>query len=381
MMYQKVTKGSIEKLQGLVTEKMIRRSRVLLVVLASIGFIWGGTQASAQEWKQVLAAAKREGKVVIAGVTGARARSVLKDAFQSKYPEIKVDYTGLPGRSKIARIMMERRVGQKLWDVWFSGTGSSTAFKNTGALQDIRPALILPEVKGDKYWYGGFDFAFIDKEKKYLFAYSNILRAPVYINRSIIPSSQISSARQLLDPKFRGKIAIVDPRRGGGGRASVTALRLAYGDEFAKKLLTKQAPVFNTNYRQTAEWVVRGRYPIIIGSSRKQFQEFWAQGLGKGIEVLPSDSNMMGSDTSIVGLIEGTPHPNAARVYINWLLSKNAQELYAKATATNSRRTDVEPVHPESFPKPELLNQYIRQNEAFVVESTKTMRLARGWIK
>ncbi len=113
----------------------------------------------------------------------------------------------------------------------------------------------------------------------------------------------------------------------------MTALRLAYGDEFAKKLLTKQAPVFNTNYRQTAEWVVRGRYPIVIGSSRKMFTEFWAQGLGKKIVVLPSDSNMMGSDTSIVGLIEGTPHPNAARVYLNWILSKNAQELYAKATS------------------------------------------------
>jgi len=381
MMYLKVTKGSIEKLLGTVTEKMIRLSRVLVVVLAGMAFILGGTWASAQEWKQVLAAAKREGKVVVAGVTGARARSVLKDAFQSKYPEIEVDYTGLPGRSITPRIMMERRVGRKLWDIWFGGGGSSIALKNEGALQDLRPALILPEVKGDKYWNGGVDFSFIDNEKKYLFAYSGYLQPQAFVNRSSIPSSQISSTRQLIDPKFRGKIAINDPRRGGPGVTRVTALRLIYGQEFTKKLLTQQDAVFNRNYRQTAEWVIRGRYPIVIGSSRMHVQEFWAKGLGKDVVTLPSEAEIMGSGTGHVGLIEGAPNPNAARVYLNWILSKNAQELYAKATSINSRRTDLEPVHPATFPKPELLSKYLRQDEAFVAEQRKTSRLARSWIK
>ncbi len=381
MVYPKVTTGSFEKLQGTVTEKMIRLSRDLVVVLTSMAFILGGTRASAQEWKQVLAAAKREGKVVVAGVTGVSARSVLKDAFQSKYPEIEVDYTGLPGRSITPRIMMERRVGRKLWDIYMGGGSSSMALKNEGALQNLRPALILPEVKGDKYWNGGVDFSFIDKEKKYLFAFSGYLQPQAFVNRSSIPSSQLSSTRQLIDPKFKGKIVINDPRRGGPGVTRVTALRLIYGQEFTKKLLTEQDAVFNRNYRQTAEWVVRGRYPIVVGSSRMHVQEFWSQGLAKDVVTLPSEAEIMGSGTGHVGLIEGAPHPNAARVYLNWILSKNAQELYAKATATNSRRTDVEPVHPESFPKPELLNQYIRQNEAFVAEGTKTMRLARGWIK
>jgi len=381
MVYLKVTKGSFEKLQGMGAEKMIRLSRVLVVVLAGMAFIWGGTRASAQEWKQVLAAAKTEGKVVVAGVTGARARSVLKDAFQSQYPEIKVEYTGLPGRSITPRIMMERRVGRKLWDIWFGGGGSSIALKNEGALQNLRPALILPEVKGDKYWNGGLDFSFIDKEKKYLFAFSGYLQPQAFVNRSSIPSSQISSTRQLIDPKFRGKIAINDPRRGGPGVTRVTALRLIYGQEFTKKLLTEQDAVFNRNYRQTAEWVVRGRYPIVVGSSRMHVQEFWAKGLGNDVVTLPSEVEIMGSGTGHVGLFEGTPHPNAARVYLNWVLSKKAQYLYAKATSINSRRADLDPVHPETFPKPELLNKYLRQDEAFVAEQRKTSRLARRWIK
>ena len=63
MVYLKVTEGSFEKLQGMVTEKMIRLSWVLVVLLTSMAFILGGTRASAQEWKQVLAMAKKEGKV------------------------------------------------------------------------------------------------------------------------------------------------------------------------------------------------------------------------------------------------------------------------------------------------------------------------------
>ncbi len=374
-------KESFEKLQDMATKKMIRLPRVLVVVLTSMTFIWGGARAGAQEWKQVLAAAKKEGKVVVAGVTGASARSVLKDAFQSRYPEIRVEYTGLPGRSITPRIMMERRVGKKLWDIWFGGGGSSIALKNEGALQNLRPALILPEVKDDKYWYGGHDFSFIDKEKKYLFAFSGYLQPQAFVNRSSLPSSQISSTRQLIDPKFKGKIAINDPRRGGPGVTRVTALRLIYGLEFTKKLLTKQDAVFNRNYRQTAEWVVRGRYPIVVGSSRMHVQEFWAQGLAKDVVTLPSEAEIMGSGTGHVGLIEGTPHPNAAKVYLNWLLSKNAQELYAKATSVNSRRSDLDPIHPPTFPKPELLNQYLRQDEAFVAEQRKTSRLARRWIK
>jgi len=381
MVYLKVTKRSFDKLQGMVTEKMIRLSRDLVVVLASMAFILGGTRASAQEWKQVLAAAKREGKVVIAGPTGANARSVLKDKFQSKYPEIKVEYTGLPGRSITPRIMMERRVGKKLWDIWFGGGGSSMALKAKGGLQNLRQALILPEVKGGKYWYGGFDFSFIDKEKKYLFAFSGYLQPQGFVNRSGIRSSELSSARQLLDPKFRGQIAMHDPRRGGPGSSRLTSLMLAYGQEFIKKLLTEQKVVFSRNFRQVAEWVVRGRYPIVIGPSPTHLQGFWAQGLGKTVEILPSEPEVFTAGVGHIGLIEGAPHPNAAKVYINWSLSKNGQELYAKATATNSRRTDVDPVHPETFPKPELLKQYIRQDQAFLIDQRKVQRLSRGWIK
>jgi len=381
MVYLKVTKRSFDKLQGMVTEKMIRLSRDLVVMLASMAFILGGTRASAQEWKQVLAAAKREGKVIVAGPTGANTREILKDKFEAKFPEVQVEYSGLPSRSRIPRILVERRAGKKFWDIHIGGGSGAFALKNEGALQDLRPALILPEVKGDKYWYGGLEFGFLDKEQKYVYGFHGNLQETVWINRTSIPPSQLSSPKQIIDPKFKGKIAIDEPRTGGPGISRMTALMMAYGEDFIKKLLTEQDAVIVRNYRQIAEWAVRGRYPIVIGLSAQMMQEFWEQGLGKDVKVIRPKAAVWSVSAAALSLMEGAPHPNAAKVYINWLLSKEAQELYAKATASNSRRTNVAPVNPDIFPDPKRLNQYIKQDEVFENSARKTKRLARSWIK
>ena len=82
-----------------------------------------------------------------------------------------------------------------------------------------------------------------------------------------------------------------------------------------------------------------------------------------------------------VMLLEGAPHPNAAKVYINWLLSRSTQERLAKAIGDNSRRTDVAPADLRTFPDPKRLHQYIRQDEGWVEKIQKAMELAQAWIK
>ena len=103
---------------------------------------------------------------MVAGDAGASLRSVMKD-FQHSFPEIQLEFSGVTGRDFAPRLLSEQRVGQFLWDLRFGGAGTNiSVLKARGALQELRPVFILPEVKEDKYWYGGFDFGFIDKEKK-----------------------------------------------------------------------------------------------------------------------------------------------------------------------------------------------------------------------
>jgi iron(III) transport system substrate-binding protein len=338
--------------------------------------------ANAQEWDQVLAAAKREGKVVVSGVTGEEARKALTQEFEAKFPEIKLEYTGLTGREIAPRILAERRAGQKLWDVMITGANTiNRVFKPAGALGDLRPALILPEVKGDRQWYGGLDFGFVDREKKYTYAFVSYVQIPVRVNRTTISSSELSSPKQLIDPKFAGKISMDEPRAPGSGAASLAVLMTAYGEDFVKRLLTDQRLVFTRDKRQQAEWLIRGRYPVAIGVAGNTLVEFRARGLGKDLEVMRTPVQLLNFGNGTLALMEGAPHPSSARVYINWVLSKAAQEPFARATLQNSRRTDVPVVDAESLPNPEILKQSLRNDEAWEETHEKAVQLAKSLIK
>jgi iron(III) transport system substrate-binding protein len=337
----------------------------------------------AQEWAQLVAETKKEGRVVVAEVTGATARKVLKDEFEAKFSQIHVEYSGLTGREIGPRILAERRAGKKLWDVYIGGPNTPiSVFKPIGALLNLHPAFVLSDVKENRYWHDGLDFGFTDHERRYVYAYTANIRPPVWVNQTGIPSREFSHPRQFLDPKFRGKIAMNDPRAAGSGVADLAALMTAYGEDFIRRFLTEQGLVFTRNLRQLAEWVVRGRYPIALGTSESNLADFRAQGLGKDIEwVTAPEVETWKSASGNVTLVEGGPHPYAARVYLNWLLSKNTQELWSQAIGYNSRRTDVPPVAPEIFPKTERLKQYIRNDEAWDKTREKAMQIAKNLIK
>jgi iron(III) transport system substrate-binding protein len=101
------------------------------------------------------------------------------------------------------------------------------------------------------------------------------------------------------------------------------------------------------------EFVVRGRYPIGLGMTTAVLESFRKEGLGTSVEgvelrdVAPSNPGF-----GTVSIFNNAPHPNAAAVFVNWLLSREGQAGYAQATLENSRRTDVAPSNPSAMPAP-----------------------------
>jgi ABC-type glycerol-3-phosphate transport system substrate-binding protein len=79
--------------------------------------------------------------------------------------------------------------------------------------------------------------------------------------------------------------------------------------------------------------------------------QFQAQGLGQNIKRFDGDIKALSGDTGFgtVSLMDKAPHPNAAKVYINWLLSKAGQSEWGKVLR-NSRRLDVAPGQPSEVP-------------------------------
>ena len=107
-----------------------------------------------------LAAAKKEGKVVVNTFPGDGYKRALK-AFTQAYPDIKLEHTGLHSQDFAPRILQERQANLFTWDVVTIPTSTALqVLRPAGVWDPMRPAIVLPEVKDDAGWEGGFERGF-----------------------------------------------------------------------------------------------------------------------------------------------------------------------------------------------------------------------------
>jgi len=300
-----------------------------------------------------VAAAQKEGEVDVHGGPGKVYEDALTLGFARAFPGIKINYLGASGRDTIPKIMREREAGIYNWDVYTGGTTSTVeTLKPAGAFQPLRPALVLPDVLDDSKWFGGLDGEWMDKEHKYVLGFEASVTPIGLVNWDHLAPADLKTAQDLMKPQFAGKIVWDDPRRPGEGVDVAQRFLLNFGEDFLARLFTEQKIVYSSVTRQTAEWVVRGTYPVGLGTSFEGIKPFTDQGLGQNIGALnvPLPHPGRGAGYGTVALMDHAPHPNAAKVYINWLLSKAGQSDWTKTTQ-NSRRLDVPRPQPDNFPQ------------------------------
>src|SRR5690348_12303887 len=134
------------------------------------------------------------------------------------------------------------------------------------------------------------------------------------------------------------------PRRPGPGQATFIFFYLQpdLGVDFIKALATQNITIQN-DYQQEIDMIGQGRAPMLIGGVDYLAEARIKQGAPIGI--VPAPQLKEGTDVSSasgdVSLVSQAPHPNAARVYINWLLTKDEQTAYAKANDFTDSRADV----------------------------------------
>jgi iron(III) transport system substrate-binding protein len=354
------------------------RMSVAATSLLLIGGLWAGYGAQAialssqeelaegsadwkAEWDKVLAAAKKEGAISVAGPAQAAERAVIAK-FRDAYPDIKLHYTGLSSGSFLSRVTVERQGGNYEWDVMVGGPSSFFDFIKKGFFQPLAPLLILPDVADDRTWLGGVRDGFQDDDEKYVFAFTTYITNQIKVNRTVIPESQLDNVEQLLDPKWKGKIVFYDPRGGGAGSTALSMLYKELGADKIKTLLVDQQPLFSTDKRQFTEWIIRGEYPIGIGIVDAYLTPFLEHGIGKNVINLKSKIEVITTGSGTVVVMDRNPHPNASKVFVNWLLTQTVQTDWAKSAATNSRRLDVASGSPETRPDPAKLDNYLNFN-------------------
>jgi iron(III) transport system substrate-binding protein len=329
-----------------------------VILLERVAFAATSGQA---EWERVLQAAKQEGVVSLLGTTGVDVRDALTLPFQKAYG-IQVDYFGGSGSEQAARVSTERRAGKYAWDIFIGGTTTGfTSMIPIKAFDPLDPALILPEVKDPKNWRGG-GIEFVDPGRQ-MAVMTPTHRVILIVNSAAVDPNSFKSYKDLLNPKWKGQIAIDDPRRSGPGQASFTFFYLhpELGPDFIRALARQELVVFR-DPSQLVNLVGQGKYPILIGPRDTMLADALKRSLP--ISVVNPSTVREGSDISPasgnVAMFNRAPHPNAAKVYINWLLSKEGQTDHARALGTVSSRLDVPHDHAEPWkvPQPGAVKTY-----------------------
>jgi iron(III) transport system substrate-binding protein len=292
------------------------------------------------EWEKTVEEAAREGQINFYTL------SDYKDyvaEFQKKYPKIKVN--AVPGRGAdiSSRILTERRAGKYLVDVFRSGDISAYQVYSAKALQPIGANFILPEVKDESKWWQG-KHHYQDPEGKFIFAAAANVVSLVCYNQEMVKPSEFKSYWDFLDPKWKGKIVAYDPRAGGYGG---TGARFFYyhpgmGPQLLTRLLAETDIALSRDRRQSIDWLATKKYAINLFCYPGDVLQAHSQGLPVG--VMDTSGFKEGAILWPMTIVtpDKPPHPNAAKVFLNWLLSREGQAAVQREGDTNdSLRIDI----------------------------------------
>ena len=310
-------------------------------LIATVVLVNGIHAADApDEWKKVIEAAKKEGKIVAGGPPTAVLRKQFKETFENRFG-IELELQSAQGAQNAQRAMSEFKAGVKYFDVLHGGSGTIEPLKYENMLAPFMDFVILPDVKDPKQWWGGHMWEDNVKTNRFIYSFSADFSVPPFYNTTLIKPDEITSFDDFLQPKWKGKIGMFEPRIPSAGQGLWGYLMRAKGKEFLQRL-AEQNLFIHRDGQQIAVGLAKGNLAVALGLAQR-FVDPYIKG-GLPIKTLTSIKERLGGSNGFgaVAIMANAPHPNATKVYINWLLGKEGQELYGRALTQGSRRLDVD---------------------------------------
>ena len=312
-----------------------------------------GAQAKAAwevEWEETLAKAQEEGSLSLAlGSGNTREFRPLYKAFQDEFG-ITMILSGGSGRLAADRILAERGAG--LYTVDIAQTGVSTAMGilvPSEVLAPVEPLLFRADVLDKSNWHGN-KFWWGDPESKYIFVYSASHNTPgISINTDLIDPDEITSYWDLLEPKYKG-MHISGDLGSAGGSSNFHFLfgHPDLGPEFLTRYALETDLTMISDARVAASWMAEGTKAI--GMHLGGVYADLVDGLEERGAPVASISHSMIEGTSVMisardqlMALDNPPHPNAQKLFVNWMLSP-AGQLWVQNIAfggIDSLRTDI----------------------------------------
>ena len=289
---------------------MLRRS--VLGMLAA-GATAGPALAQGDDWAKVVEAARKEGKLVIytASIGSPFHKTVIK-AFEQKYG-IQVELLEARASEVRERVRVEQSAGRFLGDIHHNGSTTTWLMTRDGNFQPHGP---IPNIKNIVPPYDADDIRIP----------AEVISYCLMVNRNLVkPADEPKSWKDILDPRWAGKILSDDYRALGGGAVFFVVMYDTFGKEFVEKLAA-QKPVFSRDIQNSERRVARGEFPLYIPFSLQDYNNL------KGLPVKPivpvEGRPYVRFDLTV---LKGAPHANAARLFMNHYLEPDSQIVFANA--------------------------------------------------
>ena len=318
-----------------------------LFIFVSVYVLFNASQLQAQaakppvqqDWDKTVESAKKEGKVVVSIPASAELRRQLQDGFKKRFG-VEVEVFTARGSAAVRKIADEFKAGVRYFDVHIGGSSSAVSgLLDEAILEPVENWLVLTEVKDPKQWWGGH--LWVDRSKKFIYSSLAYLSETIWYNTDLVKPAEIRSYDDLLNPKWKGKIGFLDPRTPGAGDSNWSFIWKTKGEDYLKKL-AMQDIVLGRDQRLLAENLAKGKVAVMIGLTYYSYLPFIKASLP--IKPLPSltEGTFGTGGSGNLTIIRNQPHPNATRVFVNWVLGREGQELMSRALGQATRRLDVD---------------------------------------
>jgi iron(III) transport system substrate-binding protein len=288
---------------------METRSRTLFAALAAALAV---APASARDIdKGLIDAAKKEGKLVFyTSYVTPLMHAAVKAGFEKAFG-IPVELLNVRANEMNERVRVEQASGRFLGDVVQHGQASITRFDMAGNVQDMgaiaAAADLIDGQPAQPRQIGSFIAAYA------ISANANMLA----------PEARPKGWMDLTDPKWKGKILADDMRAAGGGNTIFSATYAKLGEDFHRRLAANDI-VLSHDVGEAERRVARGEYPIYMSQIASDLA---------GLRGLPLALIVPVEGVPYVRLdlaeLKNAPHPNAARLFIEWYLSEENQKRVA----------------------------------------------------
>jgi iron(III) transport system substrate-binding protein len=274
-------------------------------------------------WKDIEAKADTEGTVTYYSVGSVPADKVevLNAAFAKDYPNIKIEFLPVGNNAAIVgKVTTEQESKTYVADVADFSLGNGLRLPPEFFEDFVAPAAKDPAA----------DMAFDPIGVSGGRSVENLMMAQYFgfwYNTDLVQAADAPQTyMDLTDPKWKGKMVYRQPWVTGGGNHTFVWASKENGDAWIDGM-KKQELSFQADQDAALLSVARGEFSIGIGLTGRQATDLITQGLPLNV-VWPTDLSVRVTNGLVV--MTGAPHPNAAKVFTNWMLTQGGQELWAE---------------------------------------------------